>query len=66
APSDSHTPHPTSELPIALRKGNRSSQNLNPIYACHLDYILLLWYPWILCLFPKTTGEARSDPDMLW
>lgn len=33
-----HTPNPTSELPLALRKGNRSSRNPNPIYACHLDY----------------------------
>jgi hypothetical protein len=68
APSDSHTPHPTTELLIALQKGNRSSRNPNPIYACHLDYNRLStsYSAFVASLdsvsIPKTTGEAMSDP----
>lgn len=54
--SDSHTLHLIPELPIAIHKGNMSSQNPNPIYACYLDYlhpIMLLSFPWILSLFLK-------------
>nr|ABN08283.1 hypothetical protein MtrDRAFT_AC155889g9v2 [Medicago truncatula] len=69
APSDSHTPHSTPELlPIAQRKGNRSSRNPNPIYACHLDYHQLSpsYYAFVVSLdsvsIPKTKGEVMSDP----
>ncbi|XP_073227016.1 uncharacterized protein [Cicer arietinum] len=65
---DSHSLHPTPELPIALRKGNKSSRNPNPIYACHLNYNQLStsYYAFVASLdsvsIPKTTGEAMSDP----
>ena len=74
-PSDLSTvptiPPPAStahELPIALRKGIRSSRNPNPRYACILNFERLSpsYSAFVTSLdsvsIPKTPGEAMTDP----
>lgn len=64
--SNSWHSHTKLELPIALRKGDMSSRNHNPIYVCHLNYHRLStsYFAFVVSLDSisfSTTSEAMSD-----
>ena len=69
APNASPPPSPAPDLPIALRKGIRSTRNPNPLYAFTLNCARLSpsYFSFISSLdsvsIPKSTGEAMADPN---
>jgi len=59
---------PAPKLPIAIRKGTRSSGNRNPLYAFSINYdcLSLSYFSVVSSLdsvsIPKTIDEAMTDP----
>ena len=65
--SPAPVPQPSDDLPIALRKGTRSTSNPHPVYNFlsfhHLSLLYFVFVSTLSSIFtPKSTSEALSHP----
>ena len=62
-----HVPQPSDDLPIAIRKGTRSTSNLHPVYNfLSFHRLSLPYFAFVSTLSfvstPKSTSEALFHP----